>query len=610
MSGLRKRPGPLIARLRHFARRAWRKAIHRRARFGLVEAKTSEVRSPPVSEGVVIERWGPERYDEALAANPHALEGDATRLRRQRTVLVVARQGDRLLGQTWLTSGVLDLPELGRTITCGSTRPLSTRSYVVREERGRGLLGALLDAAAHEWSPEGTGWAIIYDVNGAANRVAQQTGWTPTADLDVRVIADRHRLSVSPRAPSAMADHLRRPRPALAVLVAEQTWGATLHAARALHDLGVEVRVVVLGPGSAIFRRSRSIADAVEIDRSGAGLAEVVDRWRSTASQVAPTVVLPCSDRALLAVDELRGRPTTEIVVIAPDASTTATLLGKDAAFQLAEHVGLSVPAWIRVDDDHPLDGATDLPLPAIVRPQRPDRVADGWKFTRCDHRSDLEAVVADRGTGSDGIVVSEFVAPTGGIWFGLVWRSLDGSVHHVCTGRKRRTAHPDGGVMAWGEVVDRPAVAEAATAYAEAADFVGLGGIELIDDGERLHFVEFNLRMEAIAFAAAAAGTDHAVAAYLDALTGTPTPLPGPMPAAVWIGAAWWARLRAEPAAWRLLIGDRLRFARSPRRTRAVVSRRDLGPALALAWRALRSGTRPSGSPAGDRRGVQRWSA
>ena len=121
----------------------------------------------------------------------------------------------------------------------------------------------------------------------------------------------------------------------------------------------------------------------------------------------------------------------------------------------------------------------------------------------------------------NDGVVTvtRDVDAPDQAVELALVWRSRDGATTAVCTGRKRRQASPDGGVMVWGEAAELPDVRDAALRFLDVSGFRGVGGIELIRAGGRLWFIEFNPRLEAIHFLAARAGVDLVALDYREQL-------------------------------------------------------------------------------------------
>lgn len=156
---------------------------------------------------------------------------------------------------------------------------------------------------------------------------------------------------------------------------------------------------------------------------------------------------------------------------------------------------------------------------------------------------------------------------------------------------------------MAWGETDPLPDVAAAAEAFLDATGFTGPGGIEFVRTGSGIEFIEFNPRIEAIHFLSATAGVDVVRLSYDDvALDRRPSSVPSCSPAAAWIGPAWIARLTAHPADLRLLVRDRIEFARHPRRDRAVLSWSDPAPAAMLAADLVKAGFRRVTSKASRR--------
>lgn len=390
-----------------------------------------------------------------------------------------------------------------------------------------------------------------------------------------------------------------RDQPACLVL-ADEVWGSTLHAMRSLDALGARVLVVTAGRGSAVYGRSRvrpATLDIESLDRDSLRRALTWAREQVPSSKI---VVLPLSDRAVDVMDDSRDllaepfRP-----ILAPKASLHR-LLAKPASLTWATQIGLDVPPWRQVASPEDLPLLDDLTSPVIIRPT--SWATAGSSPFKVSVQPDRDTAVAFcRSALSRGaeLLVQEYLpAADEDVEFALVWCSTDGTATATCTGRKRRQSSPEGGVMAWGETLPIPDVADAAERFVEATGFTGPGGLEFIRTPTGLRFIEFNPRLEAIHFLAARGGVDLVKLTYRDVALGQlPTTRPRQVPASGWVGSAWLARIRQDPRSVSTLIADRWAFAHTPRRVRAVVAIHDPGPALGVvsllgrgAWRRRRS--------------------
>jgi predicted ATP-grasp superfamily ATP-dependent carboligase len=313
-------------------------------------------------------------------------------------------------------------------------------------------------------------------------------------------------------------------------------------------------------------------------------------------------VVLPTSDRLVDVLHRGRDRFPARVVLAIPAADVVVPLLDKASAAEAAKAAGLDVLPWVAVRDAGDIAATGSLPLPLAVRPTRWDTAgSDPVKVAVLRDRAAVRPMLEHQLSCGAELVVQPYVeVPDDAVEFVLAWRSADGTATALCEGRKRRQAAPDGGVMVWGETADRPDARRAATAFLDASGYTGIGGIELIRDGDRLWFVECNPRLEAIHFLAARAGQDHVAMEYRQRAgvePGDRTPPPN-VAAAAWVGAAALAALRAPGGSpWRTA-RDWLAFRRSPRRARAVWSWRDPGPGLAVAARLLAAAGRRRSSP------------
>lgn len=382
--------------------------------------------------------------------------------------------------------------------------------------------------------------------------------------------------------------------PTPCVLLAEEVWGSTLQATRALHRAGVPVLVATAGRGAAVYGRSRACTEAVDLDPSDpVGFCNDVRDWidrRVPPGQMVP--VIPLSDRLVEYLDRSREVFDGRAVLSIPPPELAATLLDKGASLTLAARAGLEVPPWVTVADTADLGELSGLRAPIALRPTSWDAAGSQYfKIAVADTTEQAERLACDAiGRGAT-LLAQEYIrAEDDDVQFSITWSARDRRPA-IVTGRKRRQSHRDGGVMVWGQTELFDDVRAASSAFLTDTGYEGLGGLEFIRSGEHLWFIEFNPRLEAIHFLATAAGVDTVLMEYRRLTGGEPPPNRAQRPATAWVGTAWLARLQSDPSDWRGALQDRVDFARSPRRVRAVVSGRDPMPAAAVARRLISRG-------------------
>lgn len=397
-------------------------------------------------------------------------------------------------------------------------------------------------------------------------------------------------------------------RPA-ALLLAEEVWGSTLHAMRSLAGRGAEVLVAVAGDGASIYRSSTVCNAAVDLPTEDARrFCELARDWAaSTLEDDRPVVVIPLSDRLADYANQNREVFPGKFRLALSDPDMVESLLDKRISLAIAEKAGLSVPAWEAIG----AGGAASYPVapgaPVAVRPARWTDPGPGYFKIAVTHEQEaVDRLAADSTIAGVPLIVQQYIdTDDDAVEFGIVWRSRDRSSTAVCTGRKRRQSAPGGGVMVWGEAVELPEVVEATTNFLDESGFTGLGGIEFIRDGDRLWFIEFNPRLEAIHFLATAAGVDTVAMAYEEfAGGGTPVHQPRQHEAGAWLGAGWLERMRTDPAyRWRT-VADRWAFSRLPVRARAIWSWQDPRPGVRVFARLVGRATRSAKRDLQNRRG------
>ena len=377
--------------------------------------------------------------------------------------------------------------------------------------------------------------------------------------------------------------------PAACVVLTGDSWSAGFEALRSVGQAGIPVYAVSSHPW--VHRSSRWCAGARTIRGNAADLRRGLVDW-SRDIGADRLVVVPLSDRMVAELHEERHLfpPTFRLAI--PRAETTAALLDKTAASALASAAGIDVLTTVRYEGPDDVVALQSLGLPVILRPAFSAHNAGDFKFAVCRTERDLELALRSVAKSALPLIAQPFLdVPDDAVEFALVWRSHDRSQTAIVTGRKLRQATPEGGVMVWGETDEIVDVVEAASRFLDTSDFVGAGGIEFIRDQNRIWFVEFNPRPEAIQFIGSAAGVD-AIRLTVEDLLGWPIVVPVDCwHVAGWVGFAAVARARRSTNDARLVFRDRLRFAARSPAVRSVCRRGDPLPSLAVAlWLAARA--------------------
>ena len=162
---------------------------------------------------------------------------------------------------------------------------------------------------------------------------------------------------------------------------------------------------------------------------------------------------------------------------------------------------------------------AARLNFPVIVKPTWwRHRGNLKFKTARFETREELLAAGDEMISGGAALAVQEFV-PGGddAVEVYMFYRSRDGETVWGCTGRKLLQTPAGAGVMAIGEALWLPEVAELSEAFLKGIDYRGLGGIEYKCSGGRHYFIEVSTRQEGFQPLAHKEGVDLAWYAYAD---------------------------------------------------------------------------------------------
>lgn len=254
------------------------------------------------------------------------------------------------------------------------------------------------------------------------------------------------------------------------VLLADGSIGSAVQAARLLSSDGIDVHVGCVSFPSLLLRRSRAVADAVDLDSEGAEqfTASLLDWLNSRSLTHAVVPIIPLSDRLADWLDRTRAAFPDHLRLGIPATAILRPLLAKHTALPLAEHAGLDVLPWAYVQDENDLDKALPrLAFPLIARPTSWDSVGSSYfKQAVLGSPHEAAAFVQKRlATGAEMVIQNYLDVPPDAIEFALLGVSLDGELRSVVTGRKGGTSSPGGGVLTWGQTAVLPDVVDAARA-------------------------------------------------------------------------------------------------------------------------------------------------
>jgi len=532
--------------------------------------------------------------DFAALANPNLNELDVVELRAQPNAqCVVALHEGVVAGSLWALRGQATSTELGEPLDLGDRGHYLCRAHVRESFRGRALHQLMIAYYAELQGPDDRICGLIYDWNKAAIRGALASGRQRTATHWATWVLGHRIAGVRRVTHGARRDGLAQEE---CLILAGENAGSALHAARQLGKRGVDVYVAAPKGWGRILRASRYCRAVHEFAPNDAETyCREVEEWaQGTVRGKHAVPVIPLSDRLVDHVNQHRSvfAPMFRLAVPSPEA--VDKLVSKRTSLATAERAGLDVPAWCVVSERDEIADADRLHLPVIVKPTSwSTGGAHPFKLRVIRDAGHLDRLLEETVMEGATVLVQEYLpAADGSVEFGLTWRSLSGDQTVVCTGRKKRQAAADGGIMAWGVAEDDPGVRELAERFLDESDFVGLGGIEFIRDESKDWFIEFNPRPEAIHFLSEAAGQPMVWWLYQD-LKGRSVEVAPQLPAGAWVGPAWLERMRRDPHDVPLWWRDRMAFTLVPRKAFSVWDPWDPVPAVIFVHRLVRTAAR-----------------
>lgn len=353
---------------------------------------------------------------------------------------------------------------------------------------------------------------------------------------------------------------------------------ATLAAVRALRSANYDVWLANTAGGS-LAERSRAISGTQRLVHPSKGTEQFVDELISFAHDVSADAILPGTEAALAALaDRDVGFPTGAISAERLSRATDKRILG-----ELVRASGLRSPEsqLVRLPD-----GASEIELPAIVKPATSTVAVDGRtvgmpRGVRVDSVDDLQAAVERLPTG-DYVVQSVITGPLAAV-AGVAWEG-----RLVCMSQQVsvRIYPPQAGMSAFARTVPLdPDLVVKVERLLQRLESSGVWEMQFIASEDGPEVIDFNPRFYGSLGLTVAAGL-NLPAIWADLLLGRPPRVGEYRPG---------ARFRAEAREAHLLVRSvRTRDIRTvaqialphPRTTHAVLSVRDPLPFLRAAAR------------------------
>ena len=168
-----------------------RKFVYRKAEMRRYGMRTGDSTLPRKPLELSIDFLGPGRYEEVFRTNPHMEDSDPDHFRRQESICIVARDGDRIASSSWMTKGHVYVHELQRTVHIPMNEHLSCRSYVDPDYRGLALMSHMIHAYSAEQPADDEVWGFVYGWNTESVRSLERIGWRYSGDYWTRFVFGR-----------------------------------------------------------------------------------------------------------------------------------------------------------------------------------------------------------------------------------------------------------------------------------------------------------------------------------------------------------------------------------------------------------------------------------
>ena len=292
---------------------------------------------------------------------------------------------------------------------------------------------------------------------------------------------------------------------------------SVLAAVRGLRLVGYDPWVAGQSRGSfaAVSRATSGFVQVPRAARDPGGFARAVF---AAASDIGATVVVPGTERALLALSCFSYARQTSVRLGAPTRAALDLMTSKEALGVLAACGGFSVPAAMVVDRDAISGWLGEFPVAVKSLRSELDRSGGFAHGSTQIARSRAEAEQAAFSMPGDRVILQSFIEGPLVSVAGVAWK---GELHAPTEFTATRTWPISGGALAWGETVALDqTIADGIQAIIRKCGFEGLLQVQFIQGAERLYVIDINPRLYASVGLAIAAG-HNLPAIWVDFLAG-----------------------------------------------------------------------------------------
>jgi D-aspartate ligase len=310
-------------------------------------------------------------------------------------------------------------------------------------------------------------------------------------------------------------------------------WSAGLAISRRMRRAGAQVTVLAL-PGEDWEAHSRGVTRIVRpLGPEGGGWVAAL---REVAEQCQDAVVIPATDRAAEFLIQVADELPPNLRMFERTGRGHRSLMDKTTAEAIARRAGVNVPWTVRLDQDTDVSAAVaGAPWPCVLKPtlshEWRERYGEQRAFPVADADTVADLVARPLRDGIPMLLCQYVPGGDDAVEEAIVVRRADGS-YPVQFGCRKLRQHPRGfGATGLGVSSTLPETMAMAQAVLDAADFVGVAGVETkLDDstGQRW-FLEVNVRVPGqwgLGDACGVQATERLVALMADRDVGPQPPL------------------------------------------------------------------------------------
>lgn len=279
---------------------------------------------------------------------------------------------------------------------------------------------------------------------------------------------------------------------------------------RTCKRLSISVHLLEMGKGDRFFRKySSAISSQRNILKKDFYSDQTIETINSYAQEVSAQAVLAVSEKVLLWLSEKKDKKLLEPILLSSNHDVLQSMVSKERQLETAAKAGFDIlPTW-NISSTSDVEQITDADFPVCIRPSVPGDVEPPFKAKVIHDQDKLRRFIQDRKRIESPIISQPFKRCSD--LKVMVIRSKSGE---IIAAKAFEACRKFEGVTLTLRIANvSSCVVDKCVQFTTLAGVVGACHFDLLNDGDKVYFLEINVRLGGVTDKAKRLGFDQPLA-------------------------------------------------------------------------------------------------